>query len=183
MPLHSAEPAPLELHCGYLGGLPGHTQPVAGIRLAFDGRGIHTDGGHYIYDESGPVRVDEPFCDLAWSEVRDLAVEGSLQVEKRVTASRLLAFGVLAWAAKKEEKVAYLVVTTGAAEVIFEVKSKTPYELRGTLAEYLTRFMTTGEAPQGALDQLAQLGDLHATGVLTDAEFQAAKGRLLERLG
>ena len=32
------------------------------------------------------------------------------------------------------------------------------------------------------LDQIARLGELHAAGVLTDAEFAAKKGELLERL-
>jgi phosphohistidine phosphatase SixA len=42
---------------------------------------------------------------------------------------------------------------------------------------------TGGAAPGGAapsvLDQLTQLGDLRAAGVLTDAEFEAQKQRIL----
>lgn len=37
----------------------------------------------------------------------------------------------------------------------------------------------SGTAPDALLDQLTQLGELHAQGVLDDAEFAAAKAKLL----
>lgn len=103
----------------YLGGHPARSKPTAATLT--------------VTDDGVSAKILRPFLDVPWSEVTHLAVEGPEQVEKRVTATRLLALGVFAFAAKKKQKTAYVTVGTVEGEAIFEVDT-TPQELRAKLA-------------------------------------------------
>lgn len=59
-------------------------------------------------------------------------VDAPDQVRKRVTATRLVALGPLALAAKKKVKLAYLTVETADHQALFEVKAE-PMKVRGAL--------------------------------------------------
>lgn len=93
-----------------------------------------------IDDDGVRARIVRPFLEIPWAEIKDLAVEGPDEVEKRVTATRLLATGIFAFALKKKSKHAYLTVTTETGEVIFETEKMTPQELRAKLSPALARF-------------------------------------------
>lgn len=87
-----------------------------------------------IGDEGVRARVVRNFLEVPWSAVTSIDVEGPEQVQTRVTATRLLATGLFAFAFKKEKRLAYVTVTTTDHEVIFETDKFTPQELRAQLA-------------------------------------------------
>jgi hypothetical protein len=74
---------------------------------------------------------------ISAAEMADIAIEGKAEVSRRVTATRLLALGIFAFAFKKknEEKESYItLILADGQEAIFYVKDKAPLELRGKLA-------------------------------------------------
>lgn len=87
-----------------------------------------------VDDDGVTARVVRPFLEVPWSDVSNFEIEGPEQVEKRVTATRLLTLGVFAFAAKKKSSVAYVTVGTSEGDAIFEVEKTTPLELRAKLA-------------------------------------------------
>jgi hypothetical protein len=155
-----------------------------------------------LYIGEGGIRVrpgiGKSFIDEPWSSITELAAEGPDQVSSRFTATRLLLAGPLALAFKKKQKVGYLVASGEFGEFLFEVKGKTPIELRAKIAPWLGRIAappaappsepppppTPSEAPATApvdrIGQLQVLTDLRDRGALTDEEFAAEKARLLD---
>ncbi len=124
------------------------------------------------------------------SNVSDVAIEGKDEVNRRVTVTRLLGLGIFAFALKKKskDKDAYItVVLADGQEVIFHVKDKAPMELKASLAKALSQVKQAGHAtvaaptaPQGSTaDELAKLARLKGQGVLTQAEFDSEKSRIL----
>lgn len=104
----------------YLGGHPGRDKATT-CTLTVDDDGVR-------------ARIVRNFLDEPWSAVSALDVEGPDQVQRRVTATRLVATGLFAFAFKKAKRLAYLTVTTDAGEAIFETDAFTPEELRAKLA-------------------------------------------------
>jgi hypothetical protein len=85
-------------------------------------------------DDGVRARVLKDFLNVPWSDVKSLEVDGPDEVQRRVTATRLLATGVFAFALKKKTKTAYLTVTTPDGEAVFETDKMTPQELRAKVA-------------------------------------------------
>ena len=130
-------------------------------------------------------------------------VESSGQISERVTATRILALGPFAAAAKKKTdgRELFLTVDGDGFQLLVKVAPTRHGEARGFAALYNTaaarRGQLTGDAePVGPVDaalseevppaaadglagQIAQLATLHGYGVLSDVEFAAAKARLL----
>lgn len=115
-----------QLPMKYLGGHPDREKPTTAT-VTIDDDGVR-------------ARIVRPFLEIPWAEITGLAVEGPDEVEKRVTATRLLATGIFAFALKKKSKHAYLTVTTETGDVIFETEKMTPQELRARLSPALARF-------------------------------------------
>jgi hypothetical protein len=115
-----------------------------------------------------------------WPDVRDLLVEGSEQTRRRVSLARVAALGPLAIAVPDEEDAsrAYLTIVTAAGDAILRFAGETPQMLGVRLGDVLRR--SAGTAPVGGLaDELERIAGLHASGVLADDEFAAAKRRVL----
>lgn len=75
------------------------------------------------------------------SQVSDIAVEGRDEVHSRVTVTRLLTVGILAFALKKkkEDKEAFItVVLNDGQEAVFHVKGKSPLQLKPSLANAIS---------------------------------------------
>jgi hypothetical protein len=72
--------------------------------------------------------------ELPWDAVRDVEVRHSDPVAERVTATRIMTFGISAWAAKKQRKEAVLVLHLDHAVAYFTVRGQTPVELEAALA-------------------------------------------------
>jgi tetratricopeptide (TPR) repeat protein len=120
---------------------------------------------------------------IPWGELRDLVVEGPNETAQRVTATRVLALGPLAWALRKPEKNAFLIIE--AQSTLFVQVEMTVFELRARLDETmrLVKRETTQAVrtqPEGDVaDGLERLVGLREAGHLNDEEFAAAKRRLL----
>jgi len=125
------------------------------------------------------------------SKVRDIAIEGKDEVNRRVTVTRLLTLGIFAFALRKksEDKDAFItLVLADGQEVIFHVKDKSPMELKASLAKAVSQVKQAGAVAASTVqatgsgsvaDELSKLAKLKEQGVLTDGEFQARKSKLL----
>lgn len=118
-------------------------------------------------------------------QIANIAIEGSNTVSKRVTATRLLAVGIFAFAIKKKDNESYLTIELkDGQEVIFKIKSLAPAELKAKLNKVLVNYKsepTTTVANSGSsvADELTKLTRLKEQGVLTEAEFNKEKARIL----
>lgn len=75
-------------------------------------------------------------------EITDIAIEGKDEVSRRVTVTRMAAFGLFAFALQKkqENKDAFVALThTNGQEVIFHIKGMSPMELRARFSDVLAR--------------------------------------------
>ncbi len=160
----------------YLGGHQAHDKPRDSVRLKFS-------------DEGVSVHAFKTILEFPWKDVSAISVEGQDEVGSRVTATRFLATGPFALAMKKKthDRACFITITTTTGEAFFKVGGKESHEMHARLAPFVARTQAsaavsgpTAEAPPSDISaQLAQLATLHQSGALNDAEFQAAKARLL----
>ena len=126
---------------------------------------------------------------IRWDDILDLTVEGSDQIRERVTATRIVALGPLAWAFKKREDVAYLVLRTTSGDRFYECPLST-HALKARLAPIVEWINPVSNSPAPAesltapdqgnvVTQLKALRELLDDGTLTQAEFEREKHRLL----
>lgn len=132
-------------------------------------------------------------CAFPWDEVEDVFVDGQSHVTQRVTATRVAMFGPLGILARKSS-------VKGKTTVIIYLRDKTKGrsgELRfqkdtedrplvHRIGEALDKYMPVPEAPSvEAVDipeQIRKLAELRDSGILSDAEFEAKKQELLNRM-
>jgi len=116
------------------------------------------------------------------------AVEGRLEVGRRVTVTRLLAFGIFAFGMQKknDSKEAFItLVLADDQEAIFYAKNTSPMDLKRKLGSTLTRIqqgvasLGQSAAPASVADELTKLSELKKQGLLTDEEYNQQKQRLL----
>ena len=74
---------------------------------------------------------------LPWPDVRNVAVEGLDQVERRPSVGAVAVFGVLGLSASKEIRRAYVTIEATAGDYVFEVQDVLPLTLSGFLAAVL----------------------------------------------
>ena len=172
----------------YLGGHPVREKKHSGGVLRFDAQGVHMRGFRELFV-------------VPWADVTELAVEGSDEVQRRVTASRMLMLGVFAFAAKKKlPKECYVTVATKDGEAIFHCTKVGPHEVKAKLASAarwvqdrnpsvpsgvaITAPPLPAAAPSqvDVMDQIKRLSELHNVGALTDEEFSEKKAELLKRV-
>ena len=152
--------------------------------------------GHVVvvFDDTGVRLV--PFatpwwqaCAIPWEDVREVVVEGQEETRRRVTAARMMAVGMLALAIPKDEDASYAYLTVAATDgaVVVRIDGARPQELKVQLGDVLRRPAAEpagGQPGSGGrvdlADQVARLGELHRSGVLTAEEFTAAKRKLLD---
>ncbi|RBQ00029.1 hypothetical protein CRD59_00775 [Bifidobacterium xylocopae] len=115
------------------------------------------------------------------------------EAHKKVSAGRVLALGVLALAAKKQVQGSQFVVIEGpdfvwtveAGEGLISAAAKFAGKVNNAVRQYETahQISATLAPPNPATSnlgkQLEQLSELHFSGALSNAEFSAAKSRLL----
>jgi hypothetical protein len=164
----------------YLGGLSAIPNPLSGLSVTTNPAGI-------IANTSNRPRIHIP-----WAEVNALAVEGSQQVQSRITVTRLLASGPLALGWRKRLTSAFLVVELRPfGEVVFSSPRFTEPQLRARLSNLMAhcngvRAFPGGEeappAPASFAQRIRELASLHADGILTDEEFATKKAELLREM-
>lgn len=127
------------------------------------------------------------------TQIRDIVVEGKDEVNRRVTVTRLLAVGIFAFALKKKSKDQEAYITLELAdgqEVILFADNKAPMALRAKLAKVISAVKQASAAGQtnvtqptqgSVADELAKLASLKEQGVLTQAEFDAEKAKILSQ--
>lgn len=145
---------------------------AGGVLVCFDDAGVHL------------AAAARPWWRVAlvpWDEVRELAVEGHEETVRRVTLTRFMVLGPLAVAVPKNENAsrAYITIVAASGDLVVRVDGVSPPELRVRLGDALRRTAPTSSDGDGLVDQIARLGRLRASGVLTDEEFAAAKRKLL----
>lgn len=159
----------------YLGGWAEHPKTYTGSitkSLKLDSAGISLRGLKTIFT-------------IPWDQVVELEVEGPEVASSRITATRLLALGPFALAARKKSKEAVLVVRTRRGdEALFHVEKVLASEMRAKLLPVISQVRranppTASAASGGVADELGKLAQLRDVGVLTSAEFDAQKGKLL----
>ena len=98
-----------------------------------------------------------------------------------MTVARIVLLGPLALAVPKDENAsrAYLTIVTGSGDLVVRVDRVPPQKLRVRLGDVLRRPAGSARDERDLVDELARLGELHASGILTAEEFAAAKRKLL----
>jgi hypothetical protein len=160
----------------YLGGYPGLPNPLRRLH-------VYVSASEFsLYGKQGELLT------LDMGDVIAIEAEGSTEVQKRVTVTRLLALGLFALAVPKARKLAYLVVTTRDGEMIVSTTKHTSLELHALLNRYVgahePEVSTRGsvaDAPAGLVDELERVARLHERGLLTAEEFAEAKRLLFDQ--
>jgi hypothetical protein len=165
----------------YHGGWSGHPKTHGNTNLLeVDKRGIGLRGMKTIFT-------------IPWEQIVDVTVDGPETAATRITATRLLAFGVFALAAKKKMKAAIVIVTTADGDqAVFQTEKALPHEVSPKLIPLAAHVRKAAQqrdpasptaslpSPQtGVADEIAKLAQLREAGVLTDEEFAAQKAKLL----
>lgn len=117
--------------------------------------------------------------------------ETQQDLERRVTATRLVTLGIFAFAFKKSKQHLHQILTieintpTGAIDLVFETDKAAQYAQSLNRKAIQQVQAEPPQVPQGALssmDKLRELGDLRDTGIITAEEFETKKAELLARL-
>lgn len=111
-------------------------------------------------------------------------VETAGQIEKRVTATRVLALGVFALGARKkrDDRHLYLVIEGNGWAITETLKPKLEGRARTFAAQVNVLAEDKPLADTSVLDALQKLGDLRDRGILTVEEFEVKKAELLDRI-
>lgn len=136
-----------------------------------------------------PIGKDRVHMDFAASPVM-ASVETEGELRRRVTATRLLAIGIFAFAAKKkvDDRQLYLVIAnqTGAISAI-AAPPKDTMALRSLAIQInaASQRAQTALPPAPVVDaaqQIQKLAGLRDEGLLTDSEFNMKRDELLRRI-
>ncbi|SEI89281.1 SHOCT domain-containing protein [Demequina mangrovi] len=125
--------------------------------------------------------LDSPGTLLPWDQITTLTIDGAEVIQERVTAGRFVALGWAAFAFPHREGSAYaLIERRGGEPLLCEAPLTTTGDLRALVLPHRTRAESAGGRPDMlAVEALERLAALHASGALTDAEFTAAKAKVL----
>ena len=126
------------------------------------------------------------------SQIKDILVEGKDEVNRRVTVTLLIAVGIFAFALKKKSKDQESYITLeliDGQEVILFVENKAPMALRAKLAKVISSVKQVSASHQvvsaqpqprvSIADELGKLANLKEQGILTQAEFDTEKAKVL----
>lgn len=112
----------------------------------------------YMYIKDGVINIHEKigaqseiivphFASIPCDKIKDVVIEDATTIEKRITATRLLAVGIFAFALKKKQKneLAYLTIKWNDGkfdhETIFEFSGKSAAELGNAARNKIIRKM------------------------------------------
>ncbi len=185
-PAHSAF---TQLRMTYVGGLPSHGSAATGD-LLLDADGVRFRATSRELDPSLGVAVQREVAELGLrrDEIKSALIEGPDQIEKRVTLTRLVLVGILAFGIKKEVRRSYLVVEcVDGRTAVFESHELTPLELRSRVSKWLQLINDgatppSGETQRSPAERLRDLAGLHADGLVSDEEYAAKRMEILSEL-
>jgi hypothetical protein len=166
---------PVRLKAQYYGGYDKYTRKAEGTLY------VYVDRVEFI-----TLGLRSFKFSIGKQKIKDVAVEGQDQAGKRITATRLIATGVLAfaWQKKTSQKDTYITVTTtDGQEAIFHIEGKSHMELKPVIAQKIA--VASNEPTQqtqasvSVADELTKLAQLKEQGVITQEEFDNKKAQLL----
>lgn len=124
-----------------------HTQPkhlkaeyIGGYQDQPRNRGLLTLGDGYIRFKAAFGQTE---FTITGPDVKDIAIEGERDVSRRITATRLVAVGIFAFAFKKrnDDSEAFLTITDATGdEAIFYFAKTSPSEVKRKLGERLDSY-------------------------------------------
>lgn len=165
------------LGLNYLGGFPHCPTPTRQVELKA------TQGILAL------TRADKVLLNVGMDSVIGMQVESATDAKRRYTATRMLGLGIFALAApKRTPGSALITIDTVDGPIILEKeKCEVPRALQivskpmALINEFATGRVSTDRASGGSTisDEITKLAEMHASGVLTDDEFSAAKRELL----
>lgn len=132
---------------------------------------------------------------IPWSAINAIYADDREGMERRITAARVLLLGALAFVAKKETRIAYLVVSDDDGEWMFGIPGMSSIELAASLT-HLQQFVPRPSSPpplplpppQPAADastpseRLQRLQELLDAGLITDQEFGQKRSAIIDAL-
>jgi hypothetical protein len=137
------------------------------------------------------LKAFKPQFETTWDEVLSVESDGPGGLEKRITATRLLALGPFALAARKKTGEAYAFINfKDGDQMVLKFEKMSEPQVKAIFAPYRPLFaQPVAPAPAAPLpppsaqtdvvDKLRQLAELRDAGVLTEDEFQTQKTKLL----
>jgi hypothetical protein len=152
-------------------------------------RGLELDIDPFSMDTYGPT--------IPWSDVEDVEVTGPESVQRRVTATRAIAFGALALAMQKAEANVVIAITRTNGQVHeYATADAGAPEIRRRISRYRKVAVRGGAAPgvvaegrpqggttvEGIEERLTKLDTLRAKGLVTDDEYREQRARILESI-
>ena len=160
---------PVELPVTHVGGGTGLTEG-ASYRLVVD------DGGLHVCLVRAPFRAEF----LPWGEIDRLRVDVADELQRRISLTDMAVLGLdmAVLAGRTTTSIGYLSAVTSGGELILRTELAPP-QLRARLSRFLVRHDRDGGGASALAGALAQVAELHRSGALTDAEFAAAKARIL----
>ena len=138
------------------------------------------------------VTATDIYADGDAASVRGIVarVESSGQINSRVTVTRAALLGAFAAVVPKrrDDRVLYLTIEGPSLSVVKELDPTREHDARtfaarvNQLAAAQTDGPSAGSESATLFDQIRQLGELHAAGFISDAEFEAKKAEMLSRM-
>lgn len=149
------------------------------------------DGTLYIYPDKvqfTTIGLKSFTFSIEKQNLTEVAVEGKDEAGRRITVTRLLATGILAfgWRKKTSQQDTFITaVTTDGQEAVFHVEDKSHMELKPVITQKIALPKTSNAPTQSHLtgsvaDELTKLASLKQQGTITQAEFEKKKAQLLD---
>jgi hypothetical protein len=121
---------------------------------------IHDKG---FYTKQGWTTSQDNYL---WKDVTELSVEGPDALQKRITATRILATGIFALAFKKKTGETFTFISFS--------NGREPLISQQAISE-----ISTVEKTEDVTEQISKLGGLFEKGLITEQEFKASKAKIL----
>jgi hypothetical protein len=143
---------------------------------------IHDKG---FYTKQGWTTSQDNYL---WKDVSELSVEGPDALQKRITATRILATGIFALAFKKKtgETFIFISFSNGREPLILKFLKKSEPEVKAIFAPFKNQIsqqaiseISTVEKTEDVTEQISKLGGLFEKGLITEQEFKASKAKIL----
>ena len=129
---------------------------------------------------------------VPWSSINAIHADDREGVERRVTATRVMLLGALAFIARKETRIAYLVFSDAGGDWMFGIPNMSSIELEASLA-HLRQFLPRRSFPAPTAlpptapgisfsDRLRSLNNLHEAGLISEEEFSQKRSAIINEL-
>lgn len=169
--------------CTYLGSHPSAPDAVDRVGVGFFSKGFMV----YNANRSAVLHT------LEWDTIRQVRVEAEIDVQARITTTRVVLLGALGFFLKKTKQVAFLSIEDGDGEWMFGVEDSSPARLTASLQPVRARYpkpfrVAAGVALEPApperttADRLATLQSLYEQQLLSEAELTERRRAIIDAI-